>query len=187
MPQVKLNPQAFFPMPLALIGTQLAGKANFMTQAWISRVNYEPPLLAIAVNKGHCTNEGIRLSGEFSICFPGRELERKADYCGLVSGKEVDKGALFDVFYGHLRSAPLINECPLNLACRLVEEMSFATNSLFIGEIIEVFADAQRLDGTRPDFKAMDLFSLTMPDNTYWSMGEAIGSAWSDGKSFSPG
>lgn len=187
MQQVKLNPQTFFPMQVALVGTHVDGRVNFMTQAWICRANYEPPMLAVGINKGHYTHQGVRASGQFSVCFPPRELLLKTDHCGLVSGRDEDKSNLFDIFYGHLRAAPLVSECPLNLACRLVQEVEFATNSLFIGEIVEVFADPERLDGTRPDFRAMDLFMLTMPDNIYWSMGEPIGRAWSDGKVFPPG
>lgn len=186
MSQVRINPQAFFPMPVALLGTQVEGNVNFMTEAWICRANYEPPLLAVGVNKGHHTHRGIQENGEFSLCFPSRELLLKTDYCGLVSGKEVDKSGLFDVFYGDLRAAPLIADCQLNFACRLTKEVEYPTNSLFIGEVVEVYALADRMSGTRPDFGAMGLFFVTLPDNTYWSMGEEIGRAWMDGKEFGP-
>ncbi|GAM09225.1 flavoredoxin [Geobacter sp. OR-1] len=186
MTQVRINPQAFFPMPVALLGALVDGKVNFMTEAWICRANYEPPLIAVAVNKGHHTSQGILENREFSLCFPAQELLLKTDYCGLVSGKEVDKSQLFDVFYGDLRAAPLITDCQLNFACRLTHQVEYATNNLFIGEIVEVFALSDRMNGTRPDFEAMDLFLLTLPDNTYWGMGPAIGRAWMDGKAFAP-
>ena len=185
MTQVKLSPQAFFPMPMALVGTQVDGRVNFMPEAWICRANYEPPLLAVAMNRGHYSHEGIMANGAFSVCFPGRELLQRTDYCGLVSGREVDKSAIFEVFYGQLPTVPLIRECRLNLACRLVDRLEFATNSLFVAEIMECFADGDYLDGTRPDHKAMELFFLTLPDNSYWSMGERIGEAWHDGRGFS--
>ncbi len=182
MTQVQINLQVFPPMPVVLVGTQVAGRPNFMAQGWITRCNYEPPLLAVAINKGHYTYEGIMQTRQFSICIPGRDLLVETDYCGIVSGRDEDKADLFEVFYGNLPSAPLIADCPLNLACYVVNELEFTTNTLFIAEICEAYADNTKMDGTRPGFREIDPFILTMPDNSYWSLGEPIGKAWQDGK-----
>lgn len=64
-----------------------------------------------------------------------------ADRCGLISGRDVDKSEWFDVFYGGLETAPMISECPVSLECRVIETVSLGHMSVFIGEIVEVYAD----------------------------------------------
>ena len=178
------NNVSIYPMPVVLAGAVVDGKANFLAVGWIMRVNYRPPLLAMALNKTHYTNGGIHEHREFSVNVPGVELMEKADYCGLVSGKEADKSRLFDVFYGKLRSAPLIRNCPLSLACTLVEVVSLPSNDLFIGEIVEAYAEEGVLTAGSPDVAKMHPFTLTMPDNTYWKIGDKAGKAWDAGRKF---
>ena len=176
------NNVSIYPMPVGLAGAVVSGQANFLAVGWITRVNSRPPMLAIALNKTHYTNGGIREHKEFSVNVPGVDLLEKVDYCGLVSGKEADKSKLFDVFYGKLRGAPLIRECPLCLACTLVEAVSLPSNDLFIGEIVEAYAEESSLTSGNPDIAKMQPFTLTMPDNTYWKIGEKAGKAWDAGR-----
>lgn len=176
------NNVSIYPMPVVLAGAVVGEKVNFLAVGWISRVNSQPPMLAMALNKRHFTNGGIREHKEFSINLPGVDLLEKADYCGLVSGRETDKSKLFNIFYGKLRSAPLIRECPLCIACSLVEVMPLPSNDLFIGEVMEAYADEGCLTAGSPDISKMQPFTLTMPDNTYWRIGEKAGQAWDAGR-----
>ena len=82
---LKIGNNVFFPMPVTLVGTVIQGKANFMTVAWLSRVNAHPPQLGIAINKTHATAAGIIANKTFSVCFPNRTLMEKTDYCGITS------------------------------------------------------------------------------------------------------
>jgi flavin reductase (DIM6/NTAB) family NADH-FMN oxidoreductase RutF len=104
------------------------------------------------------------------------------DYCGLVSGEKTDKSRLFDVFYGILKTAPLIRECPLSIECRLVKAVELPTNDVFIGEISASYADESCLADGKPDFRKVDPLLLTMPDNGYWTIGDRAGKSWNDGK-----
>ncbi len=175
---------SIYPMPVVLAGAVVQGRANFLAVGWITRVNYRPPMLAMALNKGHHTSAGIQEHREFSISTPGVDLLEKVDYCGLVSGKDADKARLFEVFYGALRGAPLIRNCPLALACRLVEVVSLPSNDLFVGEIVEAYAEEAILTAGSPDVSKMHPFTLTMPDNTYWKIGEKAGKAWDAGRTY---
>ncbi|MCU0571596.1 MAG: flavin reductase family protein [Syntrophobacteraceae bacterium] len=178
-----LGSNAFlYPMPVVLVGTLVDGKPNFMTVGWVSRVNFKPPLLAIAVNHAHHTAAGVRQSGTFSVNIPSMDMIEATDYCGLVSGRSTDKSALFEVFYGATESAPMIAQCPLNIECRLHQTVDLPSNHLFIGEIIEAYAEPRFLKDGRPDIKTMNPFVLTMPDNGYWAVGERLAQAWSVGK-----
>ena len=171
-----------YPMPVVLVGTNVGGKANFMAVGWVSRVNAAPPMLGIGIFNKHYTNEGIRENGTFSVCFPDRKLVEKADYCGMVSGRKVDKAALFEVFYGETKTAPMIGECPLNLECRLVQTVELPTNNLDIGEIVASSADGRCVTEGKLDVKKLDPLLLTMPDNRYWTVGDFSGDAWEAGK-----
>ena len=176
------NNVSIYPMPVVLAGAVVNGQENFLAIGWISRVNSHPPMLAMAVNKTHYTNGGIREHREFSVNVPSIDLLEKVDYCGLVSGRDADKSKLFDVFYGKLRNAPLIRECPLCLGCTLSETVPLPSNDLFIGEIVEAYANGDTLTAGSPDVAKMRPFTLTMPDNTYWKVGERAGRAWDAGR-----
>lgn len=171
-----------YPMPVVLVGTLIGGKANFMAVGWVSRVNAAPPMLAVGIFNKQYTNEGIRENATFSVCFPDRSLVEKADYCGIVSGRNVDKSKVFEVFYGETKTAPMIGECPLNLECRLVQTVELPTNNLYIGEIVASYADERCMTGGKLDAKKLDPLLLTMPDNRYWTMGEFAGNAWEAGR-----
>jgi len=89
---------------------------------------------------------------------------------------------VFDMFYGPLKTAPMIRECPVTLECRLVQAVALPTHTLFIGEIAGAYADSRVIKDGKPDFPAIDPLFLTMPDNRYWTLGTCAGDAWSAGK-----
>ena len=183
MGKVNLGANAYiYPMPVTLVGAMVEGRANFMAVGWVMRVNRQPPLLAVALNKAHYTPKGIRVQRSFSVNFPGADLMEKADYCGLVSGHRVDKSGLFRVFFGELETAPLIEECPLGLECRVFDVVELPANDLFIGEIVATYADEDCLTDGRPDILKINPLVLTMPDNNYWTVGAHAGQAWDAGK-----
>ncbi|MFY1113274.1 MAG: flavin reductase family protein [Methanosarcinaceae archaeon] len=170
-------------MPVTLLGANVEGKANFMALGWITRVNANPPMLGVGVHKSHYTAEGIKENKSFSVNFPEAEMIRETDYCGLVSGEKVDKSGLFEVFYGELETAPMIRECTLNLECKLVETLEFPTNYFFVGEITTAYSEEQYLTQVKPDIKKIEPLLLTIPDNSYWKVGDYAGEAWKIGKS----
>jgi len=172
-----------YPMPVVIIGTEVNGRANFMTAAWVTNVNLEPPMLAICLSKDHLTSKAIQENKVFSVNFPDRALAVKADYCGLKSGKEVNKSNIFKIFYGKEQNSPLIEECPLSLSCKLFEVIHVTGDLLIIGEAVEAFSDESYLNQGEPDVKKMDLLIFTMPDNKYWSLGDYIGQAFEIGNS----
>lgn len=183
MEKIKIDNSAAFlyPMPMVLVGSVVEGKSNFMAVGWVSRVNFKPPLFAIALGPHH-TNKGIDENREFSINIPDASLIEKTDYCGLVSGKKTDKSELFNVFFGDLENAPLIRECPVCISLSLFDAVKLPFNTLYIGEPKEVFTEEKYMTDNMPDIRKVNPFTLTMPDNRYWSVGEALGKAWSIGK-----
>jgi flavin reductase (DIM6/NTAB) family NADH-FMN oxidoreductase RutF len=183
MEKKKLGSNIFmYPMPVTLLGTKMGDRANFMTVGWITRLNNNPPLLGIGVNKVHHSNQLLRENKKFSINFPPAELIEKVDYCGITSGKNTDKSELFNVYYGNL-DVPLIEECTLSLECQLRDIYEMETNDLFIGEIVSSYTEEKYMSDGKLDMAKMDPLLLTMPDNNYWKVGEKAGKAWSIGRS----
>lgn len=182
MDKQQIGSNFFIPMPVVIVGTQVAGKANFMAVGWITRANGNPPMIACGIANNHYTVKGIGETKTFSVNIPSPDLLEKTDYCGIVSGEKTDKSQVFTVFYGSLKTAPMIRECPVTLECRLVQSVLLPTHTLFIGEIAGAYADGRVLKDNKPDFPAIDPLFLTMPDNRYWTLGKYAGDAWSAGK-----
>ncbi len=170
------------PWTQTILGTLHNGKPNFMALDWVTRANFNPPMMGICVNNGHASNAAVRATGEFSINVPDVDMVEVTDYVGLVSGKNADKSGLFEVFAGELKAAPMIMACPINLECRIVRTVDLPTNTFFIGEIINIYTEDRFLTDGKPDVKKVRPFLLTMPDNGYWAVGENVGKAWQAGQ-----
>ena len=183
MNKVELNANAFgFPMPVALLGTVFKGKPTFMALGWFSRVNYQPPMIGIAVGRSHVTYQSIMENRCFSLSFPGETLMKETDYVGLVSAKNVDKSGVFPVFTGELPNAPMVENCPVAMECRVVESVDLPSNTFFIGEILKAYSEGKYMKNDQVDLALSAPFVLSMPDNRFWRLGEPIGKAWSSGK-----
>jgi len=170
------------PWAQTILGTHLKGKVNFMALDWLTRVNFKPAMIGICVNKNNASHEAIIDTGQFSINLPSVEMIEITDYTGLVSGKRVDKSDLFEVFYGELKSAPMISACPLTIECKVSQAVNLPTNSFFIAEIVNIYTEDKFITDGNPDMKKINPFLLTMPDNNFWSIGECVGKAWDAGK-----
>ncbi len=105
----------------------------------------------------------------------------ETDYCGLVSGRKVDKGPLFELFYGEPAAAPMIKACPVNMECRLHRTLDFDTHDLFIGEIIHSYVDEEVLTDGVPDYGKVRPMLFDMPRKKYWRLGEAFADCWKIG------
>jgi flavin reductase (DIM6/NTAB) family NADH-FMN oxidoreductase RutF len=187
MKKVKIASNVFIPMPMAIIGAMHDGTPNFMAAGWITRANANPPMIAAGINRSHLTHDCILKAKAFSVNIPGEGMLVRTDYAGLVSGRKEDKSKAFEVWYGDNGSAPLIREAAVSLECTLVQAVSLPTNTLFIGEITGAWCDEDCLSGSgSPDYRAIRSFMLTMPDNSYWALGEYLGKAWSAGAGYKP-
>ena len=72
MDKVRLDPEILPPMPVTLVGAMVEGRPNFMAAAWVTRVGHKPPLVGVSINRRQFTGQGIRETGTFSLCLPGR-------------------------------------------------------------------------------------------------------------------
>lgn len=185
MKKVQLGPQTLlYPMPAFLIGASVEGKPNFMTAAWSGIANSNPPMVTVALQHHRHTLKGIKENGTFSVNVPDRKLARETDYCGIVSGSKDDKTATcgFTVFHGKLTTAPLIEECPVNLECRVVHILNLGSHALVIGQVEEVFASRECLTDGQPDVAKVDPLIFTVgAGKAYHGIGDFIAQAFSAG------
>jgi flavin reductase (DIM6/NTAB) family NADH-FMN oxidoreductase RutF len=169
-----------YPMPTTLVGANVNGRPNYAAIAHVGIMDFGS--LSLSVNKRHYTNAGIKENGTFSVNLPSVGMVEKTDYFGLVSGREVDKAALVESFYGKLETAPMIAECPVNMECRLIQTVDFPRHEVFIGEIVETYCDEAYLTDGVLDFAKVQPILFVMNDRSYWRLGERLAKAWSIGK-----
>jgi len=169
-----------YPMPTTLVGANVNGKPNYITIAHAGLMS--AGCIALSINKVRYTNAGIKENESFSVNIPSVEMVKETDYCGLVSGKDVDKAELFETFYGKLGTAPMIQECPINMECRLIQTIDFPKHYGFIGEIVETYCDEQCLTEGVVDFSKVQPILLVRNDQSYWKLGDRFAKAWDVGK-----
>ena len=185
MEKIKVDRNAFvYPMPVVLVGTMVDNRPNFMTVAWVNRVNFQPPMLAVAIGLKQYTNGGITVHKTFSVNIPSADLVEKVDYCGIVSGRNQDKSKVFEIFQGELPNTPMIKDCPLTMECKVFKTVDLPADYLYIGEIVNAYSENRYLTDGKPDVQKINPFALTMPDNHYWKIGPTAGMAWSIGKNY---
>ena len=178
-----IGPQTLlYPMPAVLVGTVVNEKPTFMTAAWCGIAASTPPAISVGVRSARYTYQGISENNTFSINIPSADLVEKVDYCGIYSGHKVDKSQIFRVDYGKLMTAPLIQECPVNLECRVIHSLDLGSHTLFIGEIIETYVNEGCWDGQKADPAKIDPVIYTESVRQYRRLGEIIGRAWEVGK-----
>lgn len=171
-------------LPVALLGANVSGRPNFFTIVWFNMIQDDPPLLVAGIGQTHYTRKGIKKNKTFSINIPSSQLAEIVDFCGLHSGLEVDKSSLFKVFYGELETAPMIDECVLNLECRLEHSKKFNSMELIVGEIVRIYCEERCLTKSKPDYLKMDPLLFFMPQGPYFRAGEFQAEAFKIGRRY---
>ncbi len=180
MAKVMIGKTSVRPAPVVIAGALVNGKANYLTLGGCGTMSMSPLLVYIAVNKAHYTNAGIKENGYFSVNLPSADMAVITDYVGLVSGRDTDKSGVFTSFYGSVKKAPMIEECPVNMLCKVYDTLILPNNEVFIGEIVETYVNADCLDDKAPDMKKIN--PMMLAGGSYWSLGEVVGAAYKDGK-----
>lgn len=184
MPKIKLGMKnCLYPNPIILAGVTINGKPSYTTVSYCAIANREPAMMAVSLNKLHYITAGINKSNRFSINIPPVNILEKADCCGLISGRDMDKSTLFKTFYGVLEDAPMIEECPINMELKVIHSLELeGTNQFIIGQVIESYCEEKYMTNHLPDLKKINPILLSLDESNYYNVGEVIGKAWSAGK-----
>jgi flavin reductase (DIM6/NTAB) family NADH-FMN oxidoreductase RutF len=169
-----------YPMPTTIVGALVNGKPNYTTIAHVGIM--ELTTISLGMNKNHYTNQGIKENKTFSVNIPSDNMVKETDYCGLVSGKNKDKAALFKTFFGELKTAPMIEQCAVNMECELVKTVEFRNHDVFIGRIAETYCDEKMLTDGEVDLRRLQPLLFSMNDRSYWRIGDKLAKAWNVGK-----
>jgi flavin reductase (DIM6/NTAB) family NADH-FMN oxidoreductase RutF len=165
------------PVPVVLVSCGHDKQVNIITIAWTGVLCSNPPQMGIGVRPGRHSHKLIQETGEFVINVPDEGLLNEVEYCGFISGKEVDKFASRDLTPapGSAVQTPIIAECPINIECRVCHTLPLGSHDLFVGEVVgvqvsqDVLDDLGRVDNSK-------LKPILFMGNEYWGMGDLLGS-----------
>jgi flavin reductase (DIM6/NTAB) family NADH-FMN oxidoreductase RutF len=138
--------QKLEPGPVVLVTTAENGRANVMTMSWHMMVEFNPPLIACVVSEGDFSHRALKETGECVLAIPPAELAERVVAIGNCSGRDVDKFVRFGLTARPAREvgAPLIDECIVNIECKVVDRTLVAAYNLFVLEAVRAWIDPKR-------------------------------------------
>lgn len=137
------------PVPVVMVTSRnKEGKDNVFTVAWTGTICTKPPMLSISIRKERLSYEYIKDTMEFTINIPTRRLTRETDFCGVRSGRQIDKikECNFTLKDGQEVNSPYIVNCPINIECRVKNIIELGTHDLFLAEVLCSHIDEKLID-----------------------------------------
>ena len=164
---------ALYPMPLLVIGTMVNGKVNWLLVGHSGIIGHDRVMVSLA--KLHYTNKGIKDTKILSINLVNEEMLKKADYVGSVSGSKIDKSDVFEYHIGD-SGAPIINNAPVVMECRVENNYETDTFDNFIMTIDNTYVQEENLDEQgKIDYTKFSPVLFEFPKYTYLRTGDTIG------------
>jgi len=175
------------PSPVLVVGTYGPdGKPNIMTAAWGGIACSKPPCISVSLREATLTYHNIKQAQAFTVNIPSEKYFKEADFVGLVSGREHDKFKETNLTPGKskLVNAPLVEEFPYSLECKLVRQVELGLHTMFVGEIVGMVAESKVLSARQvPDIeKVRPMLWGSFGTMAYYGVGDKLGPAFSVGK-----
>ena len=167
-----------YPLPAVLVSTaDKEGNSNLLTIAWTGTICSDPPMVSISVRPERYSYHMIEETGEFVINLTTEKLCFATDYCGVKSGRDVDKWKKMKLTKvpGEKVKVPMIKESPVNLECRVTEKKELGSHHMFLAEVVAVHADESYMD-KQGRFHLNDAGLLVYSHGRYLSTGRELGS-----------
>ena len=164
------------PVPPVLVSCGNMEKPNLITIAWAGTINSDPVRVSISVRPERYSHGLITESGEFVINLPTQKILRAVDWCGVKSGRDVDKFKEMGLtaVLGSAVSAPVLAESPVNLECRVFQTIPLGSHDLFLADVVAVDVDEDLLDEAgrlRLDKAGLAAYV----HGTYYALGKQLG------------
>lgn len=166
-----------YPLPVVLITVaDKSGNQNVFTVAWAGTICSDPAMVSISVRKERHSHHMIEETGEFVINLTTEALTYATDFCGVKSGRDLDK---FEACGLHTEpankvGAPLLVESPVNIECKVKQTLELGSHDMFIAEVVSVSADEKYMDASgRFSLEAAD--PIAYSHGRYYSLGEQLG------------
>ena len=167
-----------YPLPAVMVSAaDLQGEANILTVAWTGTVCSDPAMLYISVRPERYSYHMLKETGEFVVNLTTEKLAYAADWCGVRSGRDVDKWKELNLTKGKaekLDHAPVILESPVNIECRVTEVKELGTHHMFLAEVMAVQVD-ERYMKKSGKFELNSAGLLAYSHGEYRSLGDWIG------------
>ena len=165
------------PVPAVMVSvTDKEGKSNIITVAWAGTVCTNPPMVSISVRPSRFSYQILEETGEFVINLTNEPLVKACDYCGVVSGRDVDKFAktgLTPIPMEHVHAMG-IDESPVNMECKITEKRELGSHTMFIAEVVGVTVDDQYMDETGK-FHINESGLVMYSHGEYFALGKKLG------------
>lgn len=166
-----------YPVPAVMVSCcRPGGKPNILTIAWAGTICSDPAMVSISVRKERYSYGIIRETGEFVINLTTKDLTWAADYCGVKSGRDVDKYETLHLTPSESKtvSAPGIAESPVNIECRVKQVIELGSHDMFLAEVTAVSVDSRYMD-KNGKFRLNELGLTAYSHGEYFELGEKIG------------
>ena len=148
--QIWKSGNMLYPVPAVMVSCQRPGeKPNMVTIAWAGTVCSDPAMVSISIRPERHSYDIIKETGEFVINLTTEKLARACDYCGVVSGRDVDKFAACGLHAepgSVLTDCPVLAESPVNLECKVTQRIPLGSHDLFLAEVVACDVDESLLD-----------------------------------------
>ncbi len=167
-----------YPLPVVMVSCKEEGKRdNIITVGWTGTICTNPAMVYISVRPERYSYDIIKNSGEFVINLTTRDLVRAVDYCGVRSGRDVDKfkEMKLNKVQGKYVQAPLIEESPVNIECRVKDIVELGSHHMFIGEVLGVNVDEKYMNKNHK-FELDKANPIVYSHGEYFDLGEKLGS-----------
>lgn len=166
-----------YPLPVVMVS--LKGKDNrnnIITIGWTGTVCSDPPMVSISVRPERFSHKILVDTGEFVINLTTKELAYATDYCGVKSGREIDKFKELNLtaIPGVKTGAPMIEESPVNIECVVKERIPLGTHDMFLAEVVAVHADERYMD-EKNKFHLEKAEPIVYSHGSYLTTGELLG------------
>lgn len=167
-----------YPLPAVMVSCRRPGeKPNIITVAWTGTVCSSPAMVSISVRKERYSYEILKDTREFVINLATKKLVRALDYCGVRSGKDVDKYKEMHLteLPSRVIGAPGIAESPVNIECRITDVKPLGSHDLFLAEVVNVTVEDRYMDANGK-FGLNQAGLITYSHGEYFELGRKVGS-----------
>lgn len=167
-----------YPVPAALITVGSSEEDfNVLTIAWTGTVCSDPPMCYVSVRPGRHSYTALVKNMEFVVNITTEDLAEATDWCGVRSGREYNKFKEMGLTLGKadMVSAPIIEEAPINIECKVKDIISLGSHDMFLAEVVNVKADEAYLDSETGAFDLSKAKPICYSHGFYYKVGEKIG------------
>jgi flavin reductase (DIM6/NTAB) family NADH-FMN oxidoreductase RutF len=167
-----------YPLPVVMVSCgQTEEQYNIITIAWTGIVNTDPPMCYISIRKSRHSFELIKEAGGFVINLTTKELVHATDWCGVKSGREVNKFKMMKLtpIAAEKVNAPMIAESPVNIECEIHSITELGSHHMFIAEIVAVHGDAKYMDKETGAFNLAESELITYSHGRYYTVAKKVG------------